>query len=68
MQSATQNKNSRDYDGRLAAEAGQGFLGLEHARDIKRDHNQQRDQIGANPFSDEQDNRDKQNQQVENLW
>src|SRR5258706_7170590 len=61
MQRAAQDENPRDYDGRFAAESGQGFVGFQNPGDVKRDDNHHGNHVGADPFGDEKDQRNNKN-------
>jgi hypothetical protein len=54
---SAQNKNARDDNRRFAAKARQSVFRVEHARHIQSDNNHHRDNVGADPFRDEQQNR-----------
>ena len=67
MQCAAQHENSRDHDGRLAAESGKRLFRIQDTRDIKRKHDHDRDQVGAYPFRDKEQQGSSQDEKKDDL-
>ena len=67
MEAGAEDKDRRDDDRRLTAEAREGVLGSEHAGEVECQDDQDRDDIIAQPLGEQEPKRDDQDREQTDL-